>query len=267
MSQPAASALDPDRASNLVRYELPLNERMRTFLRLEFLYQQALYHSESPSPWATRAAISSLLEILAILTRGDVRADVIKELERQSAALNEYRSRPGVDPARLHTLLENILSLREELDSSGTQHTHVLRECDFLNAIKHRSAIPGGTCEFDLPDYSYWLNQPFEQRLNDFNAWLKTLRPICDGVAELLWLTRESGRTTSQTAPGGLFQYALEKTETCQLLRVALAADSSVYPEISGGKHRFTVRFLSWSDMESRPAHTEHDVPFLLTLC
>ena len=25
-------------------YEQPLNERMRTFLRLDFLYQQALYH-------------------------------------------------------------------------------------------------------------------------------------------------------------------------------------------------------------------------------
>lgn len=267
MSQPAPSAANPAGASDVVRYEQPLTERMRTFLRLEFLYQQALYHAENASPWASRAAISSLLEILAILTRGDVRADVIKELERQSAALSQYRSRPEVDTARLQTLLGNILELRRELDSRGTQHTHVLRECEFLNAIKHRSAIPGGTCEFDLPDYSYWLNQSFEQRVNDFNGWLETLRPICDGVAELLWLTRESGRSSSQTASGGIFQYALEKTDTCQLLRVALAAGTGVYPEISGGKHRFTIRFRSWSDIDSRPLHTNSDVPFLLTLC
>ncbi len=31
-------------------YEQPLNERMRTFLRLDFLYQQALFHEEREDP-------------------------------------------------------------------------------------------------------------------------------------------------------------------------------------------------------------------------
>ena len=39
---------DPEAAP--IVYEQPLNERMRTFLRLEFLYTQATYHSESPNP-------------------------------------------------------------------------------------------------------------------------------------------------------------------------------------------------------------------------
>ena len=65
-----------------VVYEQPLSERMRTFLRLEFLYTQASFHSESPSPWSSRAAVASLLEILAITARGDSRNDVLKELER-----------------------------------------------------------------------------------------------------------------------------------------------------------------------------------------
>jgi len=41
-------------------FEQPLNERMRTFLRLDFLYNQALYHSEMASPWGSRAAMSSV---------------------------------------------------------------------------------------------------------------------------------------------------------------------------------------------------------------
>ncbi len=85
-------------------YEQPLNERMRTFLRLEFLYTQATYHSESPNPWSSRAAISSLLEILAITARGDSRSDVLKELERQVNVLKEYQTKTGVDPGRLKSL-------------------------------------------------------------------------------------------------------------------------------------------------------------------
>ena len=40
-------------------FEQPLNERMRTFLRLDFLYSQALYHNEKASPWGSRAAVGA----------------------------------------------------------------------------------------------------------------------------------------------------------------------------------------------------------------
>ncbi len=41
-------------------FEQPLNERMRTFLRLDFLYNQALYHNEMASQWGSRAAVACL---------------------------------------------------------------------------------------------------------------------------------------------------------------------------------------------------------------
>ena len=96
-------------------FEQPLNERMRTFLRLDFLYNQALYHNEMQSQWGSRAAMGSLLDILAIAARGDVRADVLKELERHLAQLNEFQSKPGVDSARLRTVMSNLLRLRADL--------------------------------------------------------------------------------------------------------------------------------------------------------
>src|SRR6187402_2420467 len=86
-------------------FEQPLNERMRTFLRLDFLYNQALYHNEKASQWGSRAAVGSLIDILAITTRGDVRSDVLKELERHLGTLTEFQSKPGVDPERLRTLV------------------------------------------------------------------------------------------------------------------------------------------------------------------
>src|ERR1041384_5001085 len=82
-------------------FEQPLNERMRTFLRVDFLYNQALYHNEMASQWGSRAAMSCLLDVLAIATRGDIRSDVLKELERQINTLNAFQSKPGVDAARL----------------------------------------------------------------------------------------------------------------------------------------------------------------------
>lgn len=248
-------------------YEQPLNERMRTFLRLDFLYQQALYHEEREDQWSTRAAMSSLLEILAITARGDIRSEVLKDLERQMAIFQDYTTRPGVDTSRLKAVLTNLTRLRTELNSVGALFMQRLRDSEFLNAIKHRSTIPGGTCEFDLPDYRHWLDQPFAVRSKAFGEWMATIRPLCDAVTELLWLTREAGRARPEVAAGGNFQIAFERENPCQLLRLALPAGTPLFPEISGSHHRCSIRFLTWNDLNSRPVQTTEDVKFQLTVC
>ncbi|HYL71644.1 MAG TPA: cell division protein ZapD, partial [Candidatus Dormibacteraeota bacterium] len=114
-----------------------------------------------------------------------MRSDVLKELENHLSGLNEFQSNPGVDAQRLKTLIANLQRLRADLQSAGSAFLQPLRDSEFLNAIKHRSTIPGGTCEFDLPDYTFWLAQPDEERIRTFSQWLGLLRPMCDAIAEL----------------------------------------------------------------------------------
>ena len=254
-------------ASGAIEFEQPLNERMRTHLRLEFLYQQALYHRQSTDAWSTRAAVASLLEILAITARGDARSDVLKELERQIGILNEFKTRSGIDVARLNAVVTKLADLRTELNAAGGMFMQSLRESEFLNAIKHRSAIPGGTCAFDLPDYFHWLNRPYEVRAQAFDEWLSSIRPLCSAVIELLWITRQNTRPRRETAIGGVFQLALDRDTPCQLLRISLASGTDLFPEISGSHHRCSIRFMHWADIGTRPNQTTQDVEFLLTTC
>ena len=248
-------------------YELPLSERMRTFLRLEFLYQKMLFSGEDHSDWATRATIATLLEILAILSRGDVRGEVQKELDHQITKLQRFQSQPSVDAGRLDSLIRNLVDSRGQVSSIGTQFLTPLKDCEFLTAIKHRSAIPGGTCEFDLPEYSHGLRQPFERREQDLERWIGAIRPLCDAVIEVLWLIRESAEPADKTAINGMYQHSMQKDVNCRLLRVMLPNSSSLFPEISGSQHRFTVRFLEWVTIDSRAVQTGHDVAFQLAIC
>ncbi len=266
MAKPAEEiAAQP--ASDATHYEQPLSERMRTFLRLEFLYQQMLYYGDKEADWATRATVSTLLEILAILSRGDVRSDVLKELDQQLNVLQRFQSQPGVDKGRLDSLVGNLLTSRAEIDKVGSGFLQPIKDSEFLNAIKHRSAIPGGTCEFDLPEYSHWLRQPIARREQDLSQWIGSIRPICDAVSESLWLIRESARPSDKIAVGGMYQHNMQKDANCRLLRVSLAGGSSLFPEISGSQHRFTIRFLDWSTIDSRAEQTTRDVPFQLSIC
>jgi cell division protein ZapD len=264
---PAGAASTPQAEAGLLIFEQPLNERMRTFLRLDFLYNQALHHNETASPWGSRAAMSSLIDILSITTRGDVRSDVLKELESQLSSLGEFEARPGVDPQRLKTLIANLQRLRADLMSAGSAFLQPLRDSEFVTGIKHRSGVPGGTCEFDLPEYYFWLSQPDELRTRSFNQWLGLLRPMCDAIAELLWLTRQSGRSRKEIAKGGSFSIAFDRENPLQLLRLSLPIASGLYPEISGSHHRCSVRFLAWKGLATRPVQSPNDVEFILSLC
>jgi len=266
MAKPAEE-IAAQTATGATHYEQPLSERMRTFLRLEFLYQQMLYNSDENADWATRATISTLLEILAILSRGDVRSEVLKELDQQLGVLQRFQTQPGVDRGRLDSLVSNLLTSRDQIGQVGAGFLQPIKDSEFLNAIKHRSAIPGGTCEFDLPEYSHWLRQSIGRRQQDLAIWIESIRPICDAVSESLWLIRESARPTDQMAINGMYQHNMQKDSNCRLLRVSLAGNSSLFPEISGSQHRFTIRFLDWSTVDSRAVQTGHDVPFQLSIC
>ena len=248
-------------------FEQPLSERMRTYLRLDFLYNQALAHNQGASPWSSRAAMTSLLDILAINTRSDTRADVLKELERQLAVMNEYAKRTGVDASRLRGIVANLTRLRNDLLGTGNNYLQALKESEFLAAIRHRSAIPGGTCEFDLPDFSYWLHRPDEERALAFSNWLALFRPLCDAIAELLWLTRQSGAQRREIARGGVYHIAFDRDMPVQLVRVTLPAGSDLYPEISGSHYRVSLRFVSWHGLGQRPTQYQEDLPFGLACC
>jgi cell division protein ZapD len=235
-------------------------------LRIEFLYGQATFHMESESDYGARASITSLLDILAILARGDMRAEALKELERQTETLTHFRRTPGVDEERLTGLIDELAILKSDLAGVGSQFLQPLKDCDFLSAIKHRSAIPGGTCSFDIPDYGYWLNLPFEQRAEQLARWLQPLGPLCAAVAKLLWLTREATEPKRCVAASGFYQSSMERGVALNLVRVQIPQSARFFPEISAGRHRFTVRFVEWRGVDERAAQVTDDVEFKLAL-
>lgn len=247
-------------------YEFPLNERVRTFMRLEHLFAQVHRHAEGSDPWDSRAALTGLLEILAILGRGDVRSDVLREMERQGQTLARLRHRNDVDAARLDNILESLEKLRDRLDANEAQIGRALKDNEFLSALRQRSAIPGGTCGFDLPSLQNWLAQPAELRRAQLDRWLEEVSALDRSIRLVLMLLRESAAPSREASTGGVFQRSLDSS-SYQLIRVMLDEGSSMFPEISGGKHRITIRFLEHRDVSKRPRQVQQDVEFRLVCC
>ncbi len=267
MRQAAEIPAQQSADASLTCYEQPLNERMRTFLRLEFLYRQLCNQAEKNSAWASRDAIDGLLDIVAILSRGDVRGDVLKELERQLFMLERLQQANDVDTARLQGVTRKLQELRGNLSAIGPKYLQELKDNEFLNAIRHRSSIPGGTCAFDIPEYTHWLRQSMERRAGDVGNWIEVVRPLCDAVMGLLWIVRNSRQPGKRIAQSGVYQHSMNGETINGLIRITLPESADLYPEISGSQHRFSVRFMQWHAGEARPTQTTEDVEFELTIC
>ena len=254
-------------AAQRVLYEHPLNERSRSFLRLEYLFSQAAHHVRRSSEWDSRATLTCILEILSIFTNTNVKSEVLKELERHAGNLKRLEQSPDIDTRQLSSLLQDIETRVDGLHRINGQIASELKTSEFLISIRQRSAIPGGTCDFDLPAFHYWLQQPPNQRTDDLYRWLHNFDAIGQAIQLILKLTRGSTHMKPAIAHGGVYQKTLDPKMPCQLVRIALPAGVPYFAELSGGKHRFTARFLQFSTIEQRARQTEQDVDFELACC
>ena len=250
-----------------VLYEQPLNERIRSFLRLEYLFQQAAYHLSRQSEWDSRATLTCVLEILELFGNTNLKSEVLKELERHTTSLKRHEQNPEIDHAQLASLIDNINTHIENVRPINGQVANELKASEFLASIRQRSAIPGGTCDFDLPAFHYWLQQPAKQRTRDLAQWLSPFDAIGQAILMILGLIRDSTPMKTTLAGAGSYQRTLDHNLPCQLVRIALPTGLPYFAELSGGRHRFTARFLQFSTDEKRAKQTDQDVEFELACC
>lgn len=252
--------------SEFVIYEQPLTERVRTFLRLEFLFAEHAYHRNGQGSIAVRSTLQALLDILTVLSRSDLKNDILKELTDQHVALTKMAARPGIDASKLQGVLTDITLAVNGMQQLTTQFAAtLLRGNDFLTALLNRSGIPGGTCAFDLPAYHFWLSQPGDSVKRDLDAWFADIRPFEKAIGLYLRLLRNSVAAEPSVATGGMYVYTPKGP--CVLVRVTVPVAAAVYPEISAGRHRFTVRFMSTRDVNARSQQSSADVSFEMQCC
>lgn len=244
-----------------ITYEFPLNERIRVFIRLEQLFQQFTHFSAGATATDKRAALSVLQDIIMIFKRNDLKSEVLKELDRIAKALTITSNEQNVT-----VLAELTLMSKKLYDIKGKIGAQVMQS-DLFQSIAQRSTIPGGTCSFDLPEYHYWLEQDEDIRLKNLQQWSNPFDDIRVAIQFILDLIRNSNLSSQEVAAAGFFQIALDKNQSYQMLRVTIDKSIHCFTEISGGKHRCSVRFMLPSVDDVRPVQSTDNIPFTLTCC
>jgi cell division FtsZ-interacting protein ZapD len=79
----------------------------------------------------------------------------------------------------------------------------------------------------------------------------------------ILHILRGSAVFVPKTAAAGHYSQNIKAAKDCQLVRITLARNSWVYPEISAGKQHLNIRFM---DSRNHPVNDE-TITFELSVC
>ena len=249
----------------MILYEYPLNERVRTLLRLEDLFARLDYFSREEHPLAHHVALVTLFELLEVSARADLKSDLLQELERQRQTLLGYRSNPAVSSSALEKVLAEVDSAWNSLNQATGRIGQHIRDNEWLMSIRSRTNIAGGACEFDLPSYFAWQNHDPADRQVDIAGWAGPFRPLESAVAVILKLLRESAQRSHQSVESGSYQQPLGG-KTYQMVQVRIDPELGAIPEISANKYLLWIRFTT-QDGDLRPKPYEGQVEFDISLC
>ena len=247
-------------------YQQPLNEKTRLFMRLSFLIKRYNHHLENPTPVNCQAAIMVLLELYNLSSRLDVKNAALHVLDIQTQAVRQVEGLPGVDSTRANRILEKLDEKSKRLYSFRGQLGQQLKSHNFLNILKQRASIAGGINDIDVPLFNYWLNKSEEERVRDLRVWGRPYEIAFEAVELLMDLIYQGKEESDAVAIGGFYQATLSPEVDYQILSIELDESAELYPEISAGKQRFSIRFVDASTLEEKGKQIIEDVKFKLTL-
>lgn len=246
--------------SRTVLFEYPLNEKMRTCLRLEFLLQQLYLYRPLIEIENHLTFFRTLADVLDVLERGDIRSEMINHLDRQQKKLQQWEGVPGVDSERVNALRTDFKRCATTL-IEAPRLGQALREDRLITTVRARLAIPGVCCSFDLPVLHIWLHLPHPQRDAQVGRWLQTLDPLNAALRCILDIVRSSRPFKQKISFNGFFQHTFEEGD---LLRLRIPVEHQLYPKVSGYKNRYAIHFLS---LNSEKGAVPNHLPFKLACC
>lgn len=250
-----------------IRYEFPLSERYRTFLKLEHLFKLLRHRMHQYFPDDFLLSLQHLTDIAQLLQKTPLQKELLDELAHYQYTLTRLSETPAIDKIALEQILYKISTNIESLNGFSTSDLTYMKT-DLIRTYTKRNEIMCGTIAFDTPLIQFWAEQDAETKSTLLQSWTEAFAPVENALLLLLHLVRQSAYAKRETAKQG--KYFLKLPAQSEYLFIQIEYDSAlnVYPSISGGHQRFYIHFIELDTQNSAAsAPSTADLPFMLTLC
>jgi len=242
-------------------YEEPVQEKIRKFIKIEFLLNKIYYFKDKDNKSENYVALLALCELYEILSRSDIKSELIREIETQNSYFQKIKEIPQADSRKLNSVLEKqslLLKLIYNIESN------------YLDYLEHdilfKTILKNCFTQLQPASIEFWLSRDILIRETQIDLWLEPLVFIKRSIDFILEVIRKSGRFEDRMAEKGFFIEKLDPKKNILLIRVTLTSDLYYYPQISVGKQRLTIMFMTKDDKNNLVPYQE-DLNFILTTC
>ena len=95
----------------MIKYEFPLNERIRKFMRVEEIFIKIDLLTISKNNYTEFSLFERLFELMLIASRSDLKVDLIQEIERQKVKI-KLKSKTQAN----NTLMARLVKIKKDLE-------------------------------------------------------------------------------------------------------------------------------------------------------
>ena len=242
-------------------YEEPVQEKIRKFIKIEFLLNKIYYFKSKDNKSENYVALLALCELYEVLSRGDIKSELIREIETQNSYFEKIKEIPQADSSKLNSVLEKQNLLLKSIYNI---------ESNYLDYLEHdilfKTILKNCFTQLQPASIDFWLSRDILIRETQIDLWLEPLIFIKRSIDFILEVIRKSGRFEDRMAEKGFFIEKLDIKKNILLIRVTLTSDLYYYPQISVGKQRLTIMFMTKDDKNNLVPYQE-DLNFILTTC
>ena len=245
-------------------YEVPLNSRMRHFLRYEYLINEIEIRLKSDDNYVAVDILRLLHNLIETNTHNDMRSEVMQHLNWQYQRLRELENQDQVDPAHVQKELEDKKRIIAEMDKVfipiTMYHNHHL-----FSTTRSRINVAGGLASFNLPILATWTTLPRSQQHAYLNEWYAPFKELYKGIQNALSMTRSSREFKTYESETGYYMEDFYPPKNYQMIRVSV--DRDIFPRLSATPSRLIVYFFKASDFQDLPHQVKTYIRFEMAFC
>ena len=128
--------------NQVLLYEEPVQEKIRKFIKIEFLLSKIYHFKGKENKNDNYVALLSLCELYEILSRSDIKSELIREVENHNSYFLKIKDLSGIraDENKLNSVLEKQNMLLQLIHSVEQNYLDYL-EKDILFRVTRRIEI------------------------------------------------------------------------------------------------------------------------------
>ena len=224
------------------KYEFPLNERIRKFLRIEEIFKRMEVQMSVKKEFSELSCFNTFFDIMATASRADLKVELIQEIEKQ-----RFKLKSKIKTKKNIKTITDLNRIRIKLEKIKVVTGFNFGGDKFLHELKTRSDSPYGIVTTDFPEFQFWLQgTSFVERKAYFKDKVNDFAGIKIAITYLMELLRSNVEIiNSMETQTGTIQYKLNPLLRNDLVIIILPSSSKCFPSISSNNFAVNVHFSS----------------------